>query len=114
MEGQSTRQNKVSREIQRELSELIRRKGMAFWSGAMVSVSEVRVSPDLSLARAYVSVFPSDKHEAVMKTLAEENKALRGELGRIMGKQLRIVPELDFHLDTTMDYAERIEELLKK
>ena len=80
----------------------------------MLTVSEVRVSPDLSVAKVYVSVFPSSKQDEVMKTLEVEAKSIRGELGRRVAKQLRIVPELDFYLDTTLDYAEHIEELLKK
>ena len=114
MEGQSTRQQKVGRELQRDLAEIIRSKGMAAWGGAMVTVSEVRVSPDLSIAKVYVSIFPSAKQEEVMKLLEENNKTIRGELGRAVAKQLRIVPELDFYLDTTLDYVEHIEELLKK
>lgn len=114
MEGQSTRQQKVSRELQRDLSEIIRSKGMAAFGGAMVTVSEVRISPDLSIAKVYVSIFPSAKQEQVMKMLQEDKKRLRGELGRQVAKQLRIVPELDFYLDTTLDYAEHIDELLKK
>lgn len=108
-----TRQLKVAREIQRDLAEIIRGKGMSFWEGAMVTVSEVRMSPDLSLAKVYVSIFPSDKQAPVMGILSDNNKALRGELGHQVGKQLRIVPELDFYLDTTLDYAEHIEKLLK-
>lgn len=114
MEGQSTRQQKVARELQRDLAEIIRSKGMAAFGGAMVTVSEVRVSPDLSIAKVYVSVFPSSKQEEVMKILEESGKSIRGELGRQVAKQLRIVPELDFYLDTTLDYVEHIEELLKK
>ncbi len=114
MEGQSTRQQKVARELQRDLAEIIRSKGMAAFGGAMVTVSEVRVSPDLSIAKVYVSIFPSSKQEEVMKILEENNRQLRGELGRQVAKQLRIVPELDFYLDTTLDYVEHIEELLKK
>ena len=110
----STRQLKVGREIQKDLAEIIRSKGMAAFEGALVTVSEVRVSPDLSVAKVYVSIFPSDKQEAVMGLLEENNKALRGELGRAVGKQLRIVPELGFYLDTSLDYAAHIEELLKK
>ena len=110
----STRQLKVARELQKALAEIIRSKGMAAFDGALVTVSEVRVSPDLSVAKVYVSIFPSAKQEAVMGILEENNKALRGELGHIVAKQLRIVPELVFYLDTTLDYAEHIEELLKK
>ena len=110
----STRQLKVAREIQKDLAEIIRAKGMAAFGGAMVTVSEVRVSPDLSVAKVFVSIFPSDRQQAVMQMLEDSNRTLRGELGRVVAKQLRIVPELVFFLDTTLDYAEHIEELLKK
>ena len=79
----------------------------------MLTVSEVRISPDLSIAKVYVSVFPSDKQKEVMETLELEKKSIRGELGRQVAKQLRIVPELDFYLDSSLDYAEHIEQLLK-
>lgn len=110
----STRQLKVAREIQKDLAEIIRSKGMAAFDGAMVTVSEVRVSPDLSLAKVFVSIFPSAKADAVMQLLQDNVRALRGELGRLVAKQLRIVPELTFLLDTSLDYAEHIDELLKK
>ena len=110
----STRQLKVAREIQKDLAEIIRSKGMAAFGGAMVTVSEVRISPDLSVAKVYVSIFPSEKQSEVMGSLQDQNRLLRGELGRKVGKQLRIVPELVFYLDTSIDYAEHIDELLKK
>ena len=94
----STRQLKVAREIQKDLAEIISGKGMAVFGGAMVTVSEVRVSPDLSLAKTYVSIFPSAKAEEVMKTLNDNIKVLRGELGHLVAKQLRIVPEIVFIL----------------
>ena len=111
---ESTRQLKVAKEIQKVMAEIIRSKGMAAFGGALVSVSGVKVSPDLSVAKVYVSIFPSDKAEAVIAVLDENNKALRGELGHMMGKQLRIVPEIIFYLDSSLDYVEHIEELLKK
>ena len=110
----STRQLKVAREIQKDLAEIIRGKGMAAFGGAMVTVSEVRISPDLSVAKVYVSIFPSEKQSDVMFSLQDQNKALRGELGHKIGKQIRIVPELVFYLATSIDYAEHIDELLKK
>lgn len=109
----STRQLKVAREIQKVMAEILRSKGMAAFGGAMVTVSEVRVSPDLSLAKTYVSIFPSDKADAVMNILDENIRVYRGELGAKVGKQLRIVPEIVFFLDTSLDYAEHIEQLLK-
>lgn len=115
MEGtESTRQLKVAREIQKDLAEIIRSKGMAFFGGAMVSVSGVKISPDLSVAKVYVSIFPSAKTEAVMETIHENAKSLRGELGSKVRQQLRIVPELVYYVDDSLDYVEHIEELLKK
>lgn len=113
MEQESTRQLKVASQIQRDMAEIIRQKGMAFFDGALVSVSGVKISPDLSVAKVYVSVFPSSKAETVMKTLGVETKALRGELGNRVARQLRIVPEIIFYLENSLDYVERIEELLK-
>ncbi|MBQ9400582.1 MAG: 30S ribosome-binding factor RbfA [Bacteroidales bacterium] len=109
-----TRQLKVARELQRDLAEIIRSKGMAAFAGAMVTVSEVRISPDLSVAKVYVSIFPSEKSSVVMHLLQENTRQLRGELGHMVASQLRIVPDLVFYLDTTLDYAEHIDELLKK
>ncbi len=109
----STRQLKVAREIQKDLAEIIRGKGMAAFGGSMVTVSEVRVSPDLSLAKTYVSIFPSAKAEEVMTILNDNVKTLRGELGHLVAKQLRIVPEIVFYLDTSLDYAEHIDNILK-
>ena len=111
--GTSTRQLKVAREIQKDLAEIIRAKGMPFFDGAMVTVSEVRISPDLSVAKTYVSIFPSAKADAVMGILNENIREIRGELGAKVRRQLRIVPEIYFALDSTLDYAEHIEELLK-
>ena len=81
----SNRQLKVAREIQKDMAEILRSKGMAAFGGAMVTVSEVRVSPDLSLAKTYVSIFPSAKSDEVMKILKDNVRAYRGELGRTVG-----------------------------
>ena len=110
----TTRQLKVAREIQKDLAEILRSKGMAVFDGAMVTVTEVRVSPDLSIAKTYVSIFPSEKSSKVMGILEDNLRQYRGELGRKVSSQLRIVPEIAFYLDTSLDYAEHIEELLKK
>ena len=114
MEGESTRQQKIGRQLQRDLAEIIRSKGMAAFNGAMVTVSEVRISPDLSVAKVYVSIFPSAKAAEVMKIIQESSKTIRGDLGRLVAKQLRIVPELVFFQDSSLDYVEHIDELLKK
>ena len=114
MDSETTRQQKVARQIQKDLAEIIRARGMAAYDGALLTVSGVKITPDLALAKVYVSIFPSDKAEAVMKKLEDETSRLRGELGRRVAKQLRIVPELTFYLDDSLDYVEHIDELLKK
>ena len=114
MESETTRQQKVARQIQKDLAEIIRSRGMAVFDGALLTVSGVKITPDLALAKVYVSIFPSTKATAVMEQLGEETSRLRGELGRRVSKQLRIVPELVFYLDDSLDYVEHIDELLKK
>ena len=114
MESESTRQQKVARQIQKDLAEIIRLRGMAAYDGAMLTVSGVKITPDLALAKVYVSIFPSAKATAVMEQLQNETSRLRGELGRRVSKQLRIVPELVFYLDDSLDYVEHIDELLKQ
>lgn len=111
---ESTRQLKVAGQIRRDLAELIRGRGMAAYAGAMVTVSGVKMTPDLSLAKVYVSIFPSQKAGQVIKILEDEKARLRGELGRLVAKQLRIVPELSFFIDDSLDYVEHIDALLKK
>ena len=81
---------------------------------AIISITEADVAPDLKSAKIYVSIFPSDKAESVMNILEENSRALRGELGNRIGRQLRIVPEIAFFRDDSLDYVEHIEELLKK
>ena len=114
MESETTRQQKVARQIQKDLAEIIRARGMAAYDGALVTVSGVKISPDLALAKVYVSIFPSSKAQDVMQKFQDETSRLRGELGRRVAKQLRIVPELNFYLDDSLDYVEHIDELLKK
>lgn len=115
MEGaESTRQLKVAKQIQKDLAEMIRARGMAAYQGALVTVSGVKMSPDLAMAKVYVSIFPSNKAGEVMHILDDDKGRLRGELGRLVAKQLRIVPELSFFLDDSLDYVEHIDELLKK
>ena len=110
---ETTRQNKISRLIQKELSEifLLQTKSM---NGVLVSVSAVRISPDMSIARVYLSVFPSERSQEIAKNINDNMKSIRYELGTRVRHQLRIIPELKFFVDDSLDYAERIDELLKK
>ena len=110
---ETTRQNNISRLIQKELSEifLLQTKSM---NGVLVSVSAVRISPDMSIARVYLSVFPSERSQEIVKNINDNMKSIRYELGTRVRHQLRIIPELKFFVDDSLDYAERIDELLKK
>lgn len=109
----SIRQNKVGRLIQRDLSGMFQQECKEYTVGAMLSVTTVRVSPDLSYAKVYISVFPSGQVETVMKSLETHNKSIRFILGQKVGKQMRIIPELKFFVDDSLDYIDKIDQLLK-
>jgi ribosome-binding factor A len=110
---ESTRQAKIARLLQKELSEIFRQQ-TAKMRGVLVTVSTVRVSPDLSVARAYLSVFPSDKAEEVLESVNKSSKSVRYELAQTVRFQLRKTPELTFFLDDSLDYLENIDQLLAK
>ncbi|EFC68502.1 30S ribosome-binding factor RbfA [Prevotella sp. oral taxon 317] len=110
---QETRQNRIARLLQKELS-LIFQSQTRMMHGVMVSVTRTRVSPDLSICTAYLSVFPSEKGEELLKNIESNTKTIRYELGTRVHNQLRIIPELRFFIDDSLDYIERIDELLKK
>jgi ribosome-binding factor A len=109
---ETTRQAKIARLLQKELSEILRRQ-TAKTHGIIISVSSVRVSPDLSVAKAYLSVFPSSKSQEIIENLTRNAKAVRYDLGQQVRYQLRKVPELAFFLDDSLDYIENIDNLLK-
>lgn len=110
---ESTRQAKIARLLQKELSEIFRRETAAM-RGVLVSVSAVRVSPDLSIARAYLSIFPSDKAEEILMNINHNAKTIRFELAKILRYQLRKTPELSFFIDDSLDYIEHIDNILKQ
>ena len=82
--------------------------------GVMISVTRARVSPDLSIYTAYLSIFPSEKSEEILANIKSNEKSIRYELGTRVRNQLRVIPELRFFLDDSLDYLEHIDELLKK
>ena len=110
---QTTRQQKIERLLQKDLGDIFlsfaRRLG-----GTLISVSEVRVSPDLSIAHVYLSIYPQDKVATTMELIEENHGAIRGEMGTRERHQLRIIPELHFHIDPTLDRMDRIDQLLKQ
>ncbi len=109
MEGK--RQAKISRLIQRELSEIFRRQ-TAKTGGVLISVSAVRVSPDLSIAKAYLSIFPPEKSNEILENIKRQSKTVRYELAQAVKQVLRKCPDLQFYLDDSLDYIENIDRLL--
>ena len=111
---ETTRQQKVARQIQRDIADIFQKEGAHLVRGLLVTVTTVRVSPDLGYAKIYVSVFPFERNQAVMEELEKNNWFIRRELGRRIRNQLKIVPELQFFLDDSLEYIENIDSLLKE
>jgi ribosome-binding factor A len=110
----STRQLKVSRLIQKELGDIFQRETRTLFGNALITVTQVRVSPDLSVAKVYVSLFNVPDTKILLKSIQEHTKEVRMKLSDRIRKQVRIIPNLVFFLDDSLDYAMRIDELLKK
>lgn len=108
------RQNKVSRLIQKDISEIFTNHGREWFNGAMVTVTVVRISKDLFNAKIYISVFPSDKAEAILEFLDANISKVRYELGNRVRHQLKKVPEIKFFLDDSLDHIDRINKLLNE
>lgn len=110
---ESTRQQKIARLLQKELSTIFLQYGRNL-PGVLITVSEVRITPDLAIARAYLSIFPVANANTVLEKIQDDVKSIRFELGNNMRHQLRIIPELFFHVDETLDHLEHIDRLLNQ
>ena len=113
---ESKRQQKVARQLQKDLSEIFQREvphlfNSASSPGAFITVTSVRVSPDLSVARVYLSFLATKNKQLLLETIQEKGKVIRQHLGDRVRHQLRIVPELNFFLDDTADYADKMDKL---
>ena len=111
---ETTRQNKISRLLQKELSDIFQKESRNLASGALITVTVVRISPDMSVAKIYLSFFPVKDAQKFLDNIKEHVKEIRGMLGIRVKQQLRIVPELVFYIDDSLDYADKIDRLLKK
>lgn len=109
---QVTRQNKIARLLQKELNLLFQEQTRAT-RGTLVSVTKVKIAPDLSVCTAYLSIFPSEKGVEILANITASEKTIRFDLGKRVRYQLRIIPELRFFIDDSLDYIEHIDELLK-
>jgi ribosome-binding factor A len=110
---ESTRQKKVSRLIQKEMAEIFLKRGNEIAHGKLVSITRVRVSPDLSFAKIYISIFPAVNQDSTFLSIQENTSKIRFDLGQKVRSQLRIVPDIVFHIDDSLDYIDKIDKLLK-
>jgi ribosome-binding factor A len=108
---ESKRQQKVARQLQRDLSEIFQRDVPHLFNGAFITVTSVRVSPDLSVARVYLSFLATKNKQLLLESIQEKSKVLRQHLGERVRHQLRIVPDVSFYLDDTADYADKMDKL---
>ena len=108
---ETTRQQKIAKQIQRDMAEIFQKEGAEIVRGVLVTVTAVRVSPDFSYAKIYVSVFPFEQNAAVMATLEQH---LRRALGQRIRNQLKTVPEIQFFLDDSLEYIEQIDRAMHR
>lgn len=108
------RQNKVSKQIQKDISDIFQKNSREWFGNNLVTVTIVRITKDLGIARIYISVFPSSKAEEIVDLLNANIKTLRYELGNKMRHQVKNIPELEVYQDDSLDHIDRINELLDK
>jgi ribosome-binding factor A len=109
----STRQNKFARLIQKEMADLFLKEGANFYGNSFVTVTKAKVTPDLSIARIYLSIFKDKNPNGVIESLKRQKHLIRKKLGNKIKDQARIIPDLEFYLDDSLDYAERIDNIMK-
>jgi len=110
---ESNRQRKVAQIIQEDFAELFRKQAADSKQSFLVSVSDVKVTADLSIAKIYLSIFPQEFRSTIMKEIEENKTQYRNFIGQKMGKQVRIIPQLNFYLDTALDDVEKLEKELR-
>lgn len=110
---ETTRQQKIAKQIQKDVAEIFQKEGAPIVRGSLLTVTAVRVSPDLAYAKIYVSIFPFDRSAELMKRLESQNWFIRRALGQRLRNQLKSVPEIQFFLDDSLEYIEHIDEALK-
>ena len=100
--------------MQREMADILLQLNKSKYQGKLITVTVVRVTKDMGIARIYLSIFPSEHSQEILDEIKRHNKAIRGELGHRIGKSVRIIPELEFYIDDSLDYIEHIDNLLGK
>lgn len=110
---ETTRQQKIAKQIQKDMAEIFQKEAAAMVHGTMITVTAVRVSPDFGYAKIYVSIFPFEQNAKVMETLSQQNWFLRRALGQRIRNQVKNVPEIQFFLDDSLEYIDHIDQALK-
>lgn len=109
----STKQNKVARLIQKDLGDIFQKNSRSMFEGKMITVTVVRISPDLQIAKVYLSIYPSENKESTLQLIRDKGSEIRYELGNRIRNQVRKIPELRFYIDDSLDYIDNIDQLLK-
>ena len=110
----SKRQKKYSKLIQKDLSEIFQREGRSLFGQAFVTITEVSMSPDLSMAKVYISALMTPDKEVLVENINDRRYEIRGFLGHKIGKQVKAIPELHFYLDNSLDHADKIDKVFKE
>ena len=111
---ESIRQQKVARLLLKELSSIFQKESQVLLGNVILTITQVRISPDLSFAKVYISIFPIEDPKSALQVIVSNTKMIRRLLGQSVRNQLRIVPELQFYIDDSAEYADEIKRLLKK
>lgn len=111
---ETTRQQKIARQIQKDIADIFQKEGAHIVRGSLVTVTAVRVSPDFAYAKIYVSIFPFERSAPTMREIEHNLWFLRRELGTRIRNQVKNIPEIQFFLDDSLEYIEHIDEALKK
>jgi ribosome-binding factor A len=109
---ESQRQQKISRMLQRELGEIFQREERGKFGGALITVTKVNITSDMSVARVYLSLFATNDKEALLEAIKLRTSEIRYHLGKRIRYQVRAIPTLEFYLDDSLDYIDKIEDLL--
>ena len=109
----TTRQQKIAQLVRKELADIFLFDGTTVY-GCMITVTKTTVTKDLSIARSYLSIYNAANSEQVIKAVRENTKNIRFRIGQKLKMQLRIIPQLEFFVDDSLDYLENIEKLLKQ
>ena len=110
----SKRQNKIARLIQKDISDIFQTAYQNFFGPVLITVTKVRITPDLSLARINLSIFGTEDKESVLINIKKQTREIRLKFSQKAKNQLRIMPAFEFYIDDSLDYIEKIDTLLKK